>query len=159
MRITIVAVGKIRERYLTDGIAEYLKRLTRYATVSIVEVAEEAAPETLSPAEQAQVAAREGARLCKALREGQYIIALAIDGKSLSSEAFATHLQQLGTAGRGDIAFLIGGSLGLDPATHARADLTLSFGPLTFPHQLMRLILAEQVYRAFRIMQGAPYHK
>lgn len=159
MRITILAVGKVRERYLSDGIAEYLKRLTRYATVQIVEVAEEPAPETLSPAEQAQVTAREGERLSKALREGQYVIALAIDGTQLSSEAFAAHLQQLGTSGRSDIALLIGGSLGLDPATRARADLTLSFGPLTFPHQLMRLILVEQVYRAFRIMKGQPYHK
>lgn len=159
MRITILAVGKVRERYLTDGIAEYLKRLGRYATVQIVEVAEEQAPETLSAAEQAQVKAREGERLRKSLREGQYVIALDIAGKPLSSEALAAHLEALCTAGRGDIVFLIGGSLGLDDATLHRADLRLSFGPMTFPHQLIRLMLAEQVYRAFRIMKNAPYHK
>ncbi|MHB9131043.1 MAG: 23S rRNA (pseudouridine(1915)-N(3))-methyltransferase RlmH [Armatimonadota bacterium] len=159
MRITIIAVGKLREKYLGDGIAEYLKRLGRYATVSIVEVAEEQAPETLSPAEQAQIRAREGERILKQLRDTQYVIALAIDGQQFTSEAFAVHLQQLGIAGRSDLAFLIGGSLGLDTAILQRADLHLSFSKLTFPHQLMRLILVEQVYRAFKIMKGEPYHK
>ena len=159
MRITILAVGKIREKYLVQGIVEYLKRLGRYATVQIVEVVEEQAPETLSDAEQIQVKARETERLLKQLKDGQYVIALAIDGKQLTSEAFAAHLQALAVSGRSDIALLIGGSLGLTPAALQRADLQLSFGQLTYPHQLMRLMVVEQVYRAFKIMKGEPYHK
>jgi len=159
VKITIVAVGRVREKYLEQGMAEYLKRLGRYATVTIVEIAEEQAPETLSPAEQALVRAREGERMLKQLREGQYVIALAIDGTTFSSEGFSHHLQQLGVSGKSDLALLIGGSLGLDPALLTRAHLHLSFGPMTYPHQLMRLILLEQVYRAFKIWKGEPYHK
>jgi 23S rRNA (pseudouridine1915-N3)-methyltransferase len=159
MRITIVAVGKVRESYLVAGIDEYLKRLGRYATVSVVEVAEEQAPETLSAAEQAQVRGREGERMLKALRDGQYVIALALDGQQFTSEDFAAHLQSLAVSSRSDLALLIGGSLGLAPAVLQRADLRLSFGKMTYPHQLMRLILLEQVYRAFKIMKGEPYHK
>ncbi|MHB0935256.1 MAG: 23S rRNA (pseudouridine(1915)-N(3))-methyltransferase RlmH [Armatimonadota bacterium] len=159
MRITILAVGKVREKYLAQGIEEYLKRLGRYATVQIVEVAEEQAPETLSDAEQIQVKARETERLLKQLKDGQYVIALAIDGKQLTSEAFAAHLQELAVSGCSDVALLIGGSLGLAPAALQRADLQLSFGKFTYPHQLMRLMVTEQVYRAFKIMKGEPYHK
>jgi len=159
MRVIILAVGKIREKYLVEGIAEYLKRLGRYAAVEIVEVAEEQAPETLSEAEKEQVRARETERLLKHLKDGQYVIALAIDGKQLTSEAFAAHLRELTVSGRSDVAFLIGGSLGLAPAALQRADLRLSFGKFTYPHQLMRLMLAEQVYRVFKIMKGEPYHK
>ncbi|MHB9022624.1 MAG: 23S rRNA (pseudouridine(1915)-N(3))-methyltransferase RlmH [Armatimonadota bacterium] len=159
MRITIIAVGKVRESYLTAGIDEYLKRLGRYATVNVVEVAEEQAPESLSAAEQAQVRVREGERMLKALRNTQYVIALTLDGQQLTSEAFATHLQSLATASRSDVALLIGGSLGLDPAVLKRADHRLSFGRMTYPHQLMRMILLEQVYRAFKIIKGEPYHK
>lgn len=159
MRITILAVGKVREPYLTAGIAEYLKRLGRYATVRVVEVAEEPAPETLSPAEQAQLRAREGERLLKHLRDGQYVIALALDGRAFTSDAFAAHLDSLATAGHGDLVFLIGGSLGLDAAPLRRADLRLTFGHFTYPHQLIRLMLLEQIYRTFKIMKGEPYHK
>lgn len=159
VHITVLAVGKVREKYLTQGMEEYLKRLTRYATVSVVEVAEEQAPETLSPAEQAQVKAREGERILKSVREGQYVIALAIDGTQFSSEAFAAHLQRLGVEGRSDVALIIGGSLGLDAAVLRRADLRLSFGPLTYPHQLIRLLLLEQLYRTFKINRNQPYHK
>jgi 23S rRNA (pseudouridine1915-N3)-methyltransferase len=159
MRITIIAVGKVREKYLEQGIAEYLKRLRRYATVSIIEVAEEPAPETLSAAEQEQLRARETDRLLKHLKDTQYVIALAIDGKLFTSEAFAAHLQNLAVSARPDVALLIGGSLGLSPAALQRADLQLSFGKFTYPHQLMRLMLVEQVYRAFNIMKGEPYHK
>lgn len=159
MRITIVAVGKLREPYLQQGVEEYRKRLGRYATVSLVEVAEEQAPETLSAAEQAQVRARESERLLRALREGQYVVALALEGRQFTSPDFAAHLEALGTTGRSDLAFLIGGSLGLAPPVLARADLLLSFGHFTYPHQLMRLLLVEQVYRAYRIMRGEPYHK
>ena len=159
MRITIIAVGKIREQYLTQGIEEYLKRLRRYAAVQMIEVAEEQAPETLSAAEQALVRARESDRLRKHLKDHQYVIALALDGTPFTSEAFAAHCQSLALSGRSDLALLIGGSLGLDEAALARADLVLSFGKFTFPHQLMRLILAEQLYRACKIMKGEPYHK
>lgn len=159
MHLTILAVGKVREKYLTEGIAEYLKRLSRYATVQIIEVAEEAAPETLSPAEQEALKARETERLLARLREGQYVIALDLHGKQLTSEAFAAHLQDLAVTGASDLAFLIGGSLGLAPPALTRATLRLSFGHFTYPHQLIRLMLLEQVYRGFRIMRGEPYHK
>ncbi|HEY3377176.1 MAG TPA: 23S rRNA (pseudouridine(1915)-N(3))-methyltransferase RlmH [Armatimonadota bacterium] len=159
MHLTILAVGKVRERYLADAIDEYAKRLRRYATLSIVEVAEEQAPETLSPAEQEQVKQREGERLLKHIKDTHYVIALAIDGKTLSSEAYAAHLQRLALASRSDIALLIGGSLGLPTPLLHRADYHLSFGPMTYPHQLIRLLLLEQTYRAFKIMLGQPYHK
>jgi len=159
MHITIITVGKVREKFLTLGIDEYLKRLQRYATVSISEIAEEQAPETLSPAEQEQVKTREGERILKQLRDTHYVIALALDGQQFTSEAFAAHLQRLGVEGRSDLAFLIGGSLGLSAPVLARADLSLSFGKMTYPHQLMRLILVEQIYRGFKIMRGEPYHK
>ena len=159
MRITILTVGKVRERHLFDGIAEYRKRLGRFATVHLLEVAEEPAPETLSTAEQAQVKAREAERLRKGLRDGQYVIALDIAGGQMPSEAFATYLQKVMLDGYSEIVFLIGGSLGLDEMLLRQAHLRLSFGQMTFPHQLMRLILVEQVYRAFTIMKGHPYHK
>ena len=159
MHISIIAVGKVRESYLTQGMAEYLKRLQRYATVSIVEVAEEQVPESLSPAEQTQALTREGERLLKAAREGQYLIALAIQGRPFTSEEFAGHLQQLGVNGQSDLALLIGGSLGLSDEVLRRADLLLSFGKFTFPHQVMRLLLLEQIYRGFKIIRGEPYHK
>lgn len=159
MRITIAAVGKVREAYLTCGMEEYLKRLRRFADVAILEAAEEPAPETLSPAQQAQVKAREGERLARLLRDEQYLIALDLAGRAFSSEAFAAHLAQLTVNGHSDLVFLIGGSLGLAPALLQRAHLRLSFGPMTFPHQLMRLVLLEQVYRGFKIMRGEPYHK
>ncbi len=159
MHITIAAVGKVRERYLTEAIDEYLKRLTRYATVTITEVAEEQAPETLSPAEQAQVKAREGDRLARLLCDDQYVIALAIDGRQFSSEGFSAHLAHLALSGHSALTFLIGGSLGLPQSLLQRADLRLSFGLMTFPHQLMRLLLLEQLYRGFKIMRGEPYHK
>lgn len=159
MRITILAVGKLREAYLAQGIDEYRKRLTRYATVTIQEIAEEQAPETLSPAEQHQVKDREGERILKTLKDTHYAIALALDGKQYTSEAFANYLQHLGVTGHSNLAFIIGGSLGLAEAVLQRADVRLSFGAMTYPHQLMRLILVEQIYRGFRIMRGEPYHK
>jgi 23S rRNA (pseudouridine1915-N3)-methyltransferase len=159
MHISIIAVGKVREKYLTQGMEEYLKRLQRYATVSISEVGEEQVPESLSAAEQQQAKQREGERLLKQVRENQYLIALALPGRQFTSEEFADHLQQLGLNSQSDLAFLIGGSLGLADAVLRRADLLLSFGKMTYPHQLMRLILLEQIYRGFKIMRGEPYHK
>jgi len=159
MRITILAVGKVREQYLAQGIDEYLKRLRRYATVTISDVAEDPAPETLSPAEQEAVKARETARLLARLRDGQYVIALDLHGRQLTSDAFAAHLGEAALSGHSDLAFLIGGSLGLAPPALHRAHLRLSFGRFTYPHQLIRLMLLEQVYRGFRILRGEPYHK
>ena len=159
MHITIATVGKLRERYWDEAAKEYLKRLTRYAEVNVVEVAEEQAPETLSPAERETVKAREGERLLKQIRPDAHVIALVIEGKQLSSEALSAHLADLSLHGQGEVAIIIGGSLGLSPAVTTRAQQQLSFGKLTYPHQLMRVILLEQVYRAFKIMRGEPYHK
>ncbi|WP_159888075.1 23S rRNA (pseudouridine(1915)-N(3))-methyltransferase RlmH [Paenibacillus puerhi] len=159
MHIQIVAVGKLKESYLVQGIAEYAKRLGPYAKLQLVEVPDERAPESMSAAEEAQVKQREGERLLSHLRSDAFVVALAIDGRPLSSEELSRQLQDLATYGRSHVAFVIGGSLGLAPEVLARADLKLSFGRMTLPHQLMRLVLVEQVYRAFKIMRGEPYHK
>ncbi|WP_019537239.1 23S rRNA (pseudouridine(1915)-N(3))-methyltransferase RlmH [Paenibacillus ginsengihumi] len=159
MHIQIVAVGKLKESYLVQGIAEYTKRLGPYAKLQIIEVPDEKAPESMSAAEEQQVKQREGERLLAHIKSDAFVIALAIDGKALSSEELAAQLQNLATYGRSQVCFVIGGSLGLDAAVLRRADLKLSFGRMTLPHQLMRLVLAEQVYRAFKIMRGEPYHK
>ncbi len=159
MQIQIVAVGKLKEKYLVQGIAEYTKRLGAYAKVQIVEVADEKAPERLSAAEEAQVKEREGERILAALKQDTYVVALAIGGEGWSSEKLAAELDRLATNGRSSIAFVIGGSLGLSDTVLARADQLLSFSAMTFPHQLVRLMLVEQVYRAFRINRGEPYHK
>jgi len=159
MTIQIVAVGRLKEKYLLDGIAEYLKRLGPYAKVQIVEVPDEKAPESMSAAEELQVKQREGERILAQLRPDAHVVAMAIDGQTWSSDELARQLGQLGTYGRSHVAFIIGGSLGLSDAVLKRADQRLSFGRITFPHQLMRLVLVEQVYRAFKILRGEPYHK
>ncbi len=149
----------MKETYLVQGIAEYVKRLGPYAKVQIVEVPDEKAPESMSAAEEVQVKQREGERILAKLHTDAYVVALAIDGKPLSSEELARQVQDLATYGRSHVAFVIGGSLGLAPEVLAHADLKLSFGRMTLPHQLMRLVLVEQVYRVFKIMRGEPYHK
>jgi len=159
MHISIITVGKVREQYLIHGIDEYMKRLQRYATVVIIEVAEEQVPESLSAAEQQQAKNRKGERMHKDIRDSQYLIALAMQGKQFTSEQFADHLQTLLLNGRSDLVFLIGGSLGLADDVLRRADLQLSFGKMTFPHQVMRMILLEQIYRGCKIIRGEPYHK
>lgn len=159
MNISIVTVGKLKEKYLKQGIEEYLKRLSAYAKVEIIEVADEKAPETLSESEMEQVKQKEGERILAKLHPDTHVIALAIEGKMYTSEQFSAHIDQLATYGKSKIAFIIGGSLGLSSQVLKRADETLSFSKMTFPHQLMRLILLEQVYRVFRIMKGEPYHK
>lgn len=159
MTIKIIGVGKLKEKYFKDGIAEYKKRLGAFAKVELVEVPDEKAPESLSAAEMAQVKAVEGQRILAKVKPRDWVIALAIEGKQRSSEAFAKELQELETYGHSDITFVIGGSLGLAPEVMKRADNTLSFGLLTMPHQLMRLVLIEQIYRAFMINAGRPYHK
>ena len=159
MNITLVTVGKIKEKYFRDAIAEYQKRLSKYCRLEIVEVADEKTPDKASETEEAQIRQREAARILKAVRDNAYCIALTIDGKKRDSVNLATHIEQLGLSGKSNLVFVIGGSLGLHDSVVQRADETLSFSELTFPHQLMRVILMEQIYRCFRIINNEPYHK
>ncbi|MCM3478958.1 23S rRNA (pseudouridine(1915)-N(3))-methyltransferase RlmH [Caldibacillus thermoamylovorans] len=159
MKISIIAVGRLKEKYLKQGIDEYLKRLSAYAKVEIIEVADEKAPEHLSEAEMEEVKRKEGERILSHLSEDTYIITLEISGRMLSSEQLAAKIDELGTYGKSKLAFIIGGSLGLSKEVQNRSDLALSFSKMTFPHQLMRVILLEQIYRAYRINRGEPYHK
>lgn len=159
MNISILTVGKLKEKYLKQGIEEYLKRLGPYAKVSVIEVPDEPAPDNLSMAEIEQVKAAEGDKLLAKLSPDTYCFALAIEGKQLTSEAFASELDRLATYGQSKMAFIIGGSNGLSEAVLKRADAHLSFSKMTYPHQLMRLLLIEQIYRAFRINRNEPYHK
>lgn len=159
MHISIVTVGKLKEKYLNLGIEEYLKRLSAYAKVEMIEVADEKAPEELSELEMVQVKKKEGERILAKVSQDTYVIALAIQGKLQSSEELADTLDKLATYGKSKIAFIIGGSLGLSDEVLKRSNEQLSFSRMTFPHQLMRLILVEQVYRAYRINRGEPYHK
>lgn len=159
MDIRIVAVGKVKERYLRDGIAEYAKRLGRYGHIDIAEAREESAPESLSDKEMEQVKDREGASLLKLCRPGACRVALAIEGDRLSSVELAQYIRDLETGGVSRMDLIIGGSLGLSQEVLDNADKRLSFSPMTFPHQLMRLILLEQLYRAAKINRGETYHK
>ncbi|MEW4328855.1 23S rRNA (pseudouridine(1915)-N(3))-methyltransferase RlmH [Rossellomorea marisflavi] len=159
MNITIITVGKLKEKYLKQGIAEYTKRLGAYAKIDIVELADEKAPEVLSDSEMQQVKNKEGERILSKISPDHHVIALAIQGEMKSSEELADTLDKLATYGKSKVAFIIGGSLGLSDEVLKRADEKLSFSKMTFPHQLMRLVLVEQVYRAFRINRGEPYHK
>ncbi|WP_423800244.1 23S rRNA (pseudouridine(1915)-N(3))-methyltransferase RlmH [Neobacillus sp. SAB-20_R2A] len=159
MNISIITVGKLKEKYLKQGIEEYLKRLSAYAKVEVVEVADEKAPEELSELEMVQVKHKEGERILGKISQDTYVIALAIQGKMQSSEELADTLDKLATYGKSKLAFVIGGSLGLSDEVVKRSNEQLSFSRMTFPHQLMRLILVEQIYRAFRINRGEPYHK
>ncbi|ASR41724.1 23S rRNA (pseudouridine(1915)-N(3))-methyltransferase RlmH [Ligilactobacillus agilis] len=159
MNIKIIGVGKLKEKYLKQGIAEYAKRLGKFCKFEIVEVPDEKAPEKLSAAEMEGVKEKEGERILAKIRDKEYVYALAIEGKERSSEEFAQEIAQLTTYGRSDITFVIGGSLGLSPAVLKRAETKISFGRFTLPHQLMRLVLSEQIYRAFMINNGSPYHK
>jgi 23S rRNA (pseudouridine1915-N3)-methyltransferase len=159
VNISIVTVGKLKEKYLKMGIDEYLKRLNAYAKVEVIEVADEKAPEELSESEMIQVKQKEGERILAKISQDTYVIALAINGKMQSSEELADTLDKLATYGKSKIAFIIGGSLGLSDEVLKRSNEQLSFSKMTFPHQLMKLILVEQIYRAYRINRGEPYHK
>ncbi|MFE4704869.1 23S rRNA (pseudouridine(1915)-N(3))-methyltransferase RlmH [Peribacillus simplex] len=159
MKITIITVGKLKEKYLKQGIAEYTKRLSAYANIELVEVPDEKAPENLSSADMDIVKQKEGERILAKVSPDTYVITLEINGKQLTSEQLATHLDQLATYGKSKIAFIIGGSLGLGNEVLSRSDYALSFSKMTFPHQLMKLVLVEQIYRAFRINRNEPYHK
>lgn len=159
MKITVIGVGKVREKYLTQGIEEYAKRLSRYCSLEIIELADEKTPDNAPEAITIAIKKKEGDRILKAIKEDAYCIALAINGSMLSSEDLADKINTLGVSGKSHICFIIGGSLGLSEEVLNRADYKLSFSKMTFPHQLMRMILLEQVYRAFRINYNEPYHK
>lgn len=159
MRITVIAVGKIKERYFTGAVEEYAKRLGRFCRLELLEVADEKTPEGASEAQNIQIKEREGSRILKKLPAGAYVVVLAIDGKMLDSPELSAAMERWKVGGASHVAFVIGGSLGLSEEVLSRADFRLSFSRMTFPHQLMRVILLEQIYRSFMIQSGAPYHK
>ena len=159
MKITLITVGKIKEKYLKDAIAEYSKRLSRYCKLEIIEVADEKTPDQASETVEEGIRAKEGERILKYIKDDMYVVTLEISGKMLSSEELAEKINSLGLAGKSSIAFVIGGSIGLGKEVLSRSDYALSFSKMTFPHQLMRVILLEQVYRSYRIIRGSPYHK
>lgn len=159
MNITIICVGKLKEKYLKEGIQEYLKRLERYCDIRIIEVADEKVPEELSFAEEEIVKKKEAERIKKHIKDNSYVIALDIMGRSSSSEEFARLIHKLNINGFSDITFIIGGSIGLSYDILDKANYKLSFSKMTFPHQIIRLILLEQIYRAFKIIKNEPYHK
>ena len=154
MKITLIT-----EKYLRDAIAEYSKRLSRYCKLEILEVADEKTPDQASEVVENSIRDKEGERILKQIRDDMYVITLEIGGKMLSSEELAEKIDSLGIQGKSSIAFVIGGSIGLGEAVLKRSDYALSFSKMTFPHQLMRVILLEQVYRSYRIINGEPYHK
>lgn len=159
MKISVITVGKIKEKYLRDAIAEYSKRLSRYCRLEIIEVADERTPDQASEAVEENIRTKEAERLLKYIRDDMYVITLEISGKMLTSEQFAEKIETLGIQGKSSIAFVIGGSIGLGREVLKRSDYALSFSKMTFPHQLMRVVLLEQVYRGYRIINGEPYHK
>lgn len=159
MRIKIITVGKIKEAFYRDAMKEYLKRLQKYATVEIVEVADEKTIEQANHAQIDSIKQKEAQRILQQIKENSYVIALEINAKQMASEELAEYIRELGIRGKSSIVFIIGGSLGLHDSVLERADHTLSFSKLTYPHQLMRVILLEQVYRCFRINSNEPYHK
>ncbi|MDF2590469.1 MAG: hypothetical protein K0S41_4312 [Anaerocolumna sp.] len=159
MKITILCVGKLKEKYFTLAMDEYSKRLSRYCKLEIIEVADEKTPDSAGEVLENQIKKTEGERILKYIKEGSYVIALAIEGSMFSSEQLAEKIEQLGINGESHLTFIIGGSLGLSPDVLVRADFKLSFSKMTFPHQLMRVILLEQIYRSYRINTNQPYHK
>lgn len=158
MKITIVAAGKIKEKYLSEGIAEFMKRLRPYAQVQIVEIGEEKMKENPSEAEKEKTLTKEGERLLRQVPEGSHLIVLDVYGKNMSSEELAADIDKLGLEGKSNITFLIGGAFGLSKAVRRAADELLSFSKMTFTHQMVRLLLVEQIYRAFKINRGEKYH-
>ena len=159
MKITIIAVGKIKEKYLKDAITEYSKRLGRYCRLEIIEVADEKTPDHASENMEDAIREKEAERIGKYIKEDAYLVTLEIQGRQLTSEEFADKIEKLGVSGIGHMIFIIGGSIGLGEQVLARSDYALSFSKMTFPHQLMRVILLEQIYRSYRIIHGEPYHK
>ncbi|MEE1223955.1 MAG: 23S rRNA (pseudouridine(1915)-N(3))-methyltransferase RlmH [Clostridia bacterium] len=158
MNIKIIAVGKIKEKYFTAAVDEYSKRMSRFAKFEIIEVPDEKIPDNASEKEQESVKEKEGNAILSKLKPGDTVIAMCIEGSEMSSEKIASKIEQISLSSS-SIAFIIGGSLGLHDSVKARADLRLSFGPVTLPHQLMRVVLCEQIYRAFKINHNESYHK
>ncbi len=159
MNITVLCVGQIKEAFYRDAIAEYQKRLSRYAKLNIIEVADEKTKENASETEMDVIRHKEGDRILKHIKDTDYCITLEIKGKALDSAALSEKIGTLGLQGHSSLVFVIGGSIGLDKTVLHRSDFALSFSPMTFPHQLMRVILLEQLYRSYRIMNNEPYHK
>ncbi len=159
MNVKILCVGKIKEKFYRDAISEYSKRLSKYCSLEIIEVADEKTNENSSDTEINLIKDKEGERILKHIKDRDYVIALAIQGKQKDSVAFSKYIENLGISGNSTIAFVIGGSLGLSKEVMSRSDASISFSEMTFPHQLMRVILLEQIYRAMRIMNNEPYHK
>ncbi len=159
MKIKIICVGKIKEKFYTMAVEEYVKRLSRYCKTEIIEVADEKTPDHCPDSVEKRIKSTEGERIRNAIRGDEYVISLAIEGKKLTSVDFSRKLEQLALNGKSTIAFIIGGSLGLDESITENSDFLLSFSDMTFPHQLMRVILCEQIYRCFRISNNEPYHK
>ena len=159
MKITLLTVGKIKEKYLKDAIAEYSKRLSKYCKLEIIEVADEKTPDNASEVVENVISDKEGERLLKYVKDDAFVIMLEIKGKMMTSEELAEKIDTLGIRGVSHIMFIIGGSIGLGEDVIKRSDFALSFSQMTFPHQLMRVILLEQIYRSYRIISGEPYHK
>lgn len=159
MNISVICVGKLKEKYWTQAVAEYAKRLSGYCSLDIVELKEARLPDRAGPAEEQAVKEAEGVEILKRLRDNMYVITLEVKGKELSSEKLAEKIDSLAVGGRSNIAFVIGGSLGLSEEVSKRSDFRLSFSQMTFPHQMMRVILLEQVYRSFKIIRHETYHK
>lgn len=159
MKITLITVGKIKEKYLKDAIAEYSKRLSKYCKLEIIEVSDEKTPDNASETVEEQIRSKEAERILKSVKDDAYVITLEILGKQLTSEELADKIDTLGVQGTSHIVFIIGGSIGLGKEVLKRSNYALSFSKMTFPHQLMRVILLEQVYRSYRIMNNEPYHK
>ena len=159
MKISLITVGKIKEKYLKDAIAEYSKRLSKYCKLEIIEVGDEKTPDQASEVVENGIRAKEAERIMKYIKEDSYVVTLEIQGKMLSSEELASKIDQLGIQGKSHITFVIGGSIGLGEAVLKRSDFALSFSKMIFPHQLMRVILLEQIYRSYRINFSEPYHK
>lgn len=159
MKITLLTVGKIKEKYLKDAIAEYSKRLSKYCKLEIIEVADEKTPDNASEVVENVIRDKEGERLLKYVKDDAFVITLEIKGKMMTSEELAEKIDTLGIRGVSHIMFIIGGSIGLGEDVIKRSDFALSFSQMTFPHQLMRVILLEQIYRSYRIIAGEPYHK
>ena len=159
MNITIIAVGKVKEKFYRDALAEYGKRLGKYCRLEVVEVEDEKTPDKAGEALELQIKEKEAQRILKYVKEDAYLITLEIEGRKMDSVSFAKKLEKLATYGTSHIQFVIGGSLGLHDMVSARADEKISFSDMTFPHQLMRILLEEQIYRGYRIICGEPYHK
>ncbi|HGR9729861.1 TPA: 23S rRNA (pseudouridine(1915)-N(3))-methyltransferase RlmH [Streptococcus pneumoniae] len=159
MKIKVVTVGKLKEKYLKDGIAEYSKRISRFAKFEMIELSDEKTPDKASESENQKILEIEGQRILSKIADRDFVIVLAIEGKTFFSEEFSKQLEETSIKGFSTLTFIIGGSLGLSSSVKNRTNLSVSFGRLTLPHQLMRLVLVEQIYRAFTIQQGFPYHK